>query len=76
MIKIVSLFPITLITVYLSGGLNVANVKSKTTTMRKPDWTEGQCWLLAQLVDEHKATLKGKIRAECHSTEQEADVGA
>lgn len=29
--------------------------------MRKPNWTEEQCLLLAQLVEEHKGILKGKF---------------
>ncbi len=28
---------------------------------RKPNWTEDQCLLLAQLVDEHKAVLREKF---------------
>ncbi|KAJ8014630.1 hypothetical protein DPEC_G00017630 [Dallia pectoralis] len=29
--------------------------------MRKPNWTEEQCLMLAQLVEEHKDILKGKF---------------
>jgi len=43
--------------VYLSGGLNVGfnvtNIESKPRRIRKPNRTEEQCLLLAQLVDEH-----------------------
>jgi len=31
----------------------------KQRRQRKPDWTDEQCLLLAQLVDEHKAIIKG-----------------
>ncbi|KAJ7993491.1 hypothetical protein DPEC_G00272970 [Dallia pectoralis] len=34
---------------------------SKPRRTRKPNWTEEQCLLLARLVDEHKAILKGKF---------------
>jgi len=62
MIKNVPLFPITLIAVYLSGGLNVgfiiANMESKPRKMRKPNWTEEQCLLLVHLVEEHLTIIK------------------
>lgn len=45
---------------YLTG-FNVSNMESKPRRARKPNWTEEQCLLLAQLVDEHKAILKGKF---------------
>jgi len=32
-----------------------------TTRTRKPDWTEEQCLLLDQLVNERKAILKEKF---------------
>ncbi|XP_039664293.1 uncharacterized protein LOC120563880 isoform X4 [Perca fluviatilis] len=36
-------------------------MESKPRRARKPNWTEEQCLLLAQLVEEHKAILKGKF---------------
>ena len=36
-------------------------MESKSKRARKPSWTEEQCLLLAQLVDEHKAILKGNF---------------
>ncbi len=36
-------------------------MESNKRRMRKPNWTEEQCLLLAQLVEEHKGILKGKF---------------
>ncbi|KAL1005186.1 hypothetical protein UPYG_G00055680 [Umbra pygmaea] len=41
--------------------INTTNMESKARRTRKPNWTEEQCLMLAQLVDEHKTILKGKF---------------
>lgn len=48
-------------TVWLGSMTKITKVMEGEKRTRKPNWTEEQCLLLAQLVEENKGVLRGKF---------------